>query len=59
MKPINSFLLIITTISFLLLSGCEPTDGKLELKEPRKELSDMPERKNWLEIDITEESSDK
>ena len=47
MKPINSFLLIITTISFLLLSGCEPTDGKLELKEPRKELSEMPERKNW------------
>ena len=47
MKPFSIFLITIVTISFLLLTGCEPTDGKLELKEPRKELSEMPERKNW------------
>ena len=47
MKPFSIFLITIATISFLLLTGCEPTDGKLELKEPRKELSEMPERKNW------------
>jgi hypothetical protein len=30
------------------LSGCyKDGDGKLELKEPKKELSEMPERKNW------------
>ena len=47
MKPINIPLMIIVSISFLLLTACEPTDGKLELKEPKKELSEMPERKNW------------
>ncbi|TXI38120.1 MAG: hypothetical protein E6Q59_06950 [Nitrosomonas sp.] len=47
MKPFIIFLITIVAISFLFLTGCEPTDGKLELKEPRKELSEMPERKNW------------
>lgn len=47
MKPINIFLMTIVAISFLFLTGCKPTDGKLELKEPRKELNEMPERKNW------------
>lgn len=47
MKPFSIFLIAIVTILFLFLTGCEPTDGKLELKEPRKELSEMPERKNW------------
>ena len=23
------------------------------MKEPKKELSEMPERKNWLEMDIS------
>lgn len=32
----------------LMLSGCSKDgDGKLEMKEPKKELSEMPERKNW------------
>ena len=52
MKLINIPLMIIVTISLLLLTGCEPTDGKLELKEPRKELSEMPERKNWSVRDV-------
>ena len=34
--------------ALLLLSGCEKDgDGKLEMKEPKKELSEMPERKSW------------
>ena len=34
--------------ALFLLSGCgKDGDGKLEMKEPKKELSEMPERKNW------------
>lgn len=58
MKPISIFLITIVTISFLLLSGCEPTDGKLELKEPRKELSEMPERKSWFDTPISQQPAD-
>ena len=46
---------IICSLSLLLLSGCyKDGDGKLELKEPKKELSEMPERKNWLEMDVSD-----
>ena len=39
---------VICSLSLLLLSGCyKDGDGKLELKEPKKELSEMPERKDW------------
>ena len=39
---------VMCLLSLLLLSGCyKDGDGKLELKEPKKELSEMPERKNW------------
>ncbi len=58
MKPNNMLLMIIVTISFLLLTGCEPTDGKLELKEPRKELSEMPERKSWFDSPISQQPAD-
>lgn len=46
MKLMN-ILVTVVAISVLVLAGCEPTDGKLDLKEPKKELSEMPERKNW------------
>jgi hypothetical protein len=47
------------TVAFLsalmLLVGCgKDGDGKLEMKEPKKELSEMPERKNWLEMNISD-----
>lgn len=58
MKPFSIFLITIATISFLLLTGCEPTDGKLELKEPRKELSEMPERKGWFDTPISQQPTD-
>lgn len=48
MKTINMLIIVIIVISVLiLLAGCEKTDGQIELKEPKKELDEMPPRKNW------------
>lgn len=48
MKKSDLSIAVIGLFSLLLLSGCyKDGDGKLELKEPKKELSEMPERKNW------------
>jgi hypothetical protein len=39
---------VICLLSLLLLSGCyKDGDGKLELKEPKKELSEMPPGVAW------------
>ncbi len=55
MKNSHLSIAVICLLSLLLLSGCyKDGDGKLELKEPKKELSEMPERKNWLEMDISD-----
>ncbi|HRB46011.1 MAG TPA: hypothetical protein PK439_08470 [Nitrosomonas sp.] len=46
---------VVGLLALLLLSGCEKDgDGKLEMKEPKKELSEMPEGKNWLQMDISD-----
>jgi hypothetical protein len=55
MKIFNILMIAIIAISILVLTGCEKTDGKLELKEPRKELSDMPERKSWFDTPISQQ----
>jgi hypothetical protein len=48
MKKGHLIIAVICSLALLLLSGCyKDGDGKLELKEPKKELSEMPERKNW------------
>jgi len=48
MKKGHLIIAVICSLTLLLLSGCyKDGDGKLELKEPKKELSEMPERKNW------------
>jgi len=48
MKRSDLSIAVICSLSLLLLSGCyKEGDGKLKLKEPKKELSEMPERKNW------------
>jgi len=52
-KKDHLMIAVICSLSLLLLSGCYK-DGKLELKEPKKELSEMPERKNLLEMDISD-----
>jgi hypothetical protein len=55
MKKGHLIIAVICSLSMLLLSGCyKDGDGKLELKEPKKELSEMPERKNWLEMDVSD-----
>ncbi|SDH44428.1 hypothetical protein [Nitrosomonas sp. Nm132] len=48
MKKSDLSIAVICLLSLLLLSGCyKDGDGKLELNEPKKELSEMPERKGW------------
>lgn len=47
MKITNILVITVIAISILILTGCDKTDGKLELKEPRKELSDMPPGIRW------------
>ncbi|PTQ91788.1 hypothetical protein C8R30_1288 [Nitrosomonas nitrosa] len=55
MKKSDLSIAVIGLFSLLLLSGCyKDGDGKLELKEPKKELSEMPERKNWLQMDVSD-----
>lgn len=55
MKNRDLSIAVVGLSALLLLSGCgKDGDGKLELKEPKKELSEMPERKNWLEMDISD-----
>jgi len=55
MKKSDLRIAVISLLSLLLLSGCSKDgDGKLELKEPKKELSEMPERKNWLQMDVSD-----
>ena len=56
MKKGHLIIAIICSLSLLLLSGCyKDGDGKLELKEPKKELSEMPERKGWFETPISQQ----
>ncbi|MER0171984.1 MULTISPECIES: hypothetical protein [Nitrosomonas] len=48
MKKSHLFVAVICSLSLLLLSGCyKDGDGKLELKEPKKELSEMPPGIRW------------
>ena len=55
MKKRDIGFFVVCSLSFLLLSGCgKDGDGKLEMKEPKKEVSEMPEGKNWLQMDISD-----
>ena len=48
MKKHDMGLIVVCFAALLLLLGCgKDGDGKLEMKEPKKELSEMPERKDW------------
>ena len=48
MKKSDLNIAVICLLSLLLLSGCyKDGDGKLELKEPKKELSEMPPGIVW------------
>jgi len=55
MKKICFVFVAICSVYLLLLSGCSNDgDGKLEMKEPRKELNELPQDKNWFEMDISD-----
>ena len=48
MKKGHLIIAVICSLTLLLLSGCyKDGDGKLELKEPKKELSEMPPGIRW------------
>ncbi len=52
MKTNQITIITITAVLLFTLVGCEQPKGYIELKEPKKELSDMPERKNWSVTDV-------
>ncbi len=53
MKKIHLVIVNIAVLSLFLLSGCgEDGDGKIEMKEPRKDLSEMPQGNNWSVTDV-------
>ncbi len=53
MKKSKLIIVIVAALSLFLLSACgEDGDGKLEMKEPKRELSDIPERKGWSVTDV-------
>ncbi len=42
-----------------LMTGCyKDGDGKLEMKEPKKEVSEMPQRKSWFDTPISQQPTD-
>ena len=48
MKKSHLSIAVICSLSLVLLSGCyKDGDGKLELKEPKKGLSEMPPGIRW------------
>ncbi|SOD22203.1 hypothetical protein [Nitrosomonas ureae] len=48
MKKSDLRIVVVCLLSLLLLSGCyKDGDGKIELKEPKKELSEMPPGIRW------------
>lgn len=48
MKKLNISCAVVGLSAVLLLSGCgKDGDGKLEMKEPKKELSEMPPGVKW------------
>ncbi len=48
MKKRDIGLVVVCLSALLLLSGCgKDGDGKLEMKEPKKELSEMPPGIVW------------
>lgn len=53
------YVLAVVGLSVLLLTACgKDGDGKLEMKEPRKELSEMPQRKSWFDTPISQQPTD-
>jgi len=46
-------IVLVVGLSLFLVSGCsEDGDGKIVTEEPKKELSEIPQRKNWSVTDV-------
>lgn len=59
MKNRDLSIVVVGLSALLLLSGCgKDGDGKLEMKEPKKELSEMPQRKSWFDTPISQQPTD-
>lgn len=55
MKKSHLLFVVTCSVFLLLLSGCSKDgDGELEMKEPKKELDELPQGKNWFEMDISD-----
>lgn len=59
MKKIQLITLVVFVLSSAVFSGCSKDgDGQLELKEPIKELSEMPQGKDWFSTPISQQPKD-
>lgn len=59
MKNIQLISLAVCFLTLVALSGCSKDgDGQLELKEPIKELSEMPQGKDWFSTPISQQPKD-
>ncbi|MCB1950353.1 hypothetical protein [Nitrosomonas sp.] len=59
MKNIQLISLVVCLLALVLLPGCSNDgDGKIETKEPKKELSELPERKDWFATPISQQPNE-
>jgi len=59
MKTKHLIIVLIAVLSLFLLSGCgKDGDGQLDVKEPMKELSEMPQGKDWFNTPISQQPID-
>ena len=55
MRTKHLIIFIVCSLPLFLLPACSKDgDGVIETKEPKKELSELPERKSWSVMDIEE-----
>jgi len=59
MKTNYLIIVLIVALSLLMLSGCgKDGDGQLDVKEPMRELSEMPKGKDWFNTPISQQPTD-
>ena len=52
MKKSQLIIVLVAVLLLFLLSGCEEPGKGIVTKEPKKELSEIPERKGWSVTDV-------
>lgn len=53
----TTYTFAMTALLLLILAGCQEPKGYLELKEPKKELSELPSGKSWNVSDAWKEEN--